>query len=134
MPDAKREALEAILAGEGERWGEVVDSLSDAETSSLMTAASVKACYIQFPEDPTLDEISRYVHEVRERYVPYFDLKILPAEAVIRAALLDPSAVKGVPAVDVMQAQLALVTVVAKDHSLTGASAEEFIQEVLDAV
>lgn len=134
MNGNERALIEALLDGDAEGWRTAVSSLGDTRASQVMLVSLTNACFKQFPEDPSVDEIATYVKQVRDSQLPDADLKAVPTELIVRAVLGDPEAMRGVAAEDLVAAEIVIVNTVARDHHLVGADRELFVTEVLNAI
>lgn len=126
--------MEALLDGDDPRRVEAMRSLSGERGSRLLMLSLANACFLQFPRGATVDEIAEYVAKLPTRHPATEGLKIVPTEYAIRAVLKEPAALRGVAAVDLLAAQTAVVSAVAKDQKLIGPAREEFITKTVDAV
>jgi hypothetical protein len=134
VSSAERAAIEALLDGDEARRLEAMGSMNVDRASRLMMLALANACHLQFPEGASIDGIAEYVQQLYSQEPATPDLKIVPTEYVIRAVLVDSSWLKGVPAVDLLAAQMAVVHAVAEERKLVGIARKDFIDRTLKEV
>jgi hypothetical protein len=134
MASGDRELIEALLDGDEARWKSAAAALGNERTKHVQIMTFTNACFMQFPEDPSVDDVAAYVRRLREHHLPGADLKLVPTEFLIRGALGEPEIIRGISGEDMAAAHLVVINAVANEHHLVGAPREKFIVEVLDAV
>jgi hypothetical protein len=134
MADDERGLIEAVLDGDAERVHALADILSGERTHRVLLGTFVVAVQRLFPGEYTPAQVTAYVADLRGRLGSGDQLKPMPTEAMIRAALDEPDLRDGVSPQDAFNAYLAVTHAYSKDRQIRGLERDEFIREVVETI
>ena len=134
MAEKERRLVEAVLDGDGDGVQLLMDDLSDERAHRVLLGAFIVAVQRLFPGEYTPTQVTAYVADLRRRLGSGDQLKPMPTEAMIRAALDEPDLRDGVSPQDAVNAYFAVSHAYSQDHQVRGPERDEFIREVVETI